>query len=105
MRGATCPRHSTSVHHSGTQFFSSWRGSGAQKSLQRYLDDTGRFIENIQLEDVPDVSLEDKQPVRGIFLRFRNTVLNTEILFNFSCSSFTISGTVNLLLQLVPAWN
>ncbi|KAF7784547.1 hypothetical protein Agabi119p4_712 [Agaricus bisporus var. burnettii] len=29
----------------------------------RYLDDAGRFIENIQLEDVPDVSLEDKQPL------------------------------------------
>ncbi|KAJ3575909.1 hypothetical protein NP233_g777 [Leucocoprinus birnbaumii] len=28
-----------------------------------YLDETGQFIENLQLKEVPEISLEDKQPV------------------------------------------
>jgi U3 small nucleolar RNA-associated protein 5 len=46
----------------------------AHRSLQRYLDDAGRFIENVQLEDTPDVALEDEQSVRNISLHFQSNI-------------------------------
>jgi U3 small nucleolar RNA-associated protein 5 len=75
------------------------------KYSQRYLDDAGRFIENIQLKDTSDLALEDEQSVSIIFVHFQKYyILITETSFHLSCSSFSINGIMSLLLQLVLAW-